>query len=56
MALPVSVTLDECVDDARGQGFQGHLTLPVEVAHPAVITWTEDSDGLSTTRIDQRAA
>ena len=55
-AIRLFGTLAECVADARDQGFRGQLTLPVAVSHPAVITWTEDSDGLSTTRIDQRAA
>jgi hypothetical protein len=55
-AIKLFATLDECVMDARDQGFSGHLTLPVSVSHPAVITWSEDGDGISTTRIDQRAA
>ena len=55
-AIRLFATLEECVSDARDQGFRGQLTLPVAVAHPAVITWTEDGDGVSTTRIDQRAA
>ena len=55
-AIRLFGTLDECVADARGQGFGGQLTLSAAVAHPAVITWTEDGDGVSTTHIDQRAA
>jgi hypothetical protein len=55
-AIKLFPTLDECVDDARGQGFYGQLTLPDAVNHPAVITWTDDGDGISTTRIDQQAA
>ena len=55
-AIKLFSTLDECVADAREQGFAGDLTLPAPVAHPAVITWSEDADGVSTTRVDQRAA
>ena len=55
-AIKLFATLDECVTDARDQGFRGSLALPADVAHPALITWTEDADGVSTTRIDQRAA
>ena len=55
-AIKLFPTLDDCVADARDQGFGGHLTLPASVVHPAVITWTEDSDGISTTRVEQRAA
>lgn len=55
-AIKLFPTLDDCVADARYQGFCGHLTLPDAVCHPAVITWTDDGDGISTTRIDQQAA
>ena len=55
-AIKLFPTLDECVSDARNQGFSGQLTLPASVAHPAVITWTEGINGSSTTRIDERAA
>ena len=55
-AIKLFSTLDECVADAREQGFGGQLTLPASVAHPAVITWSEGADGVSTTRIDERAA
>jgi hypothetical protein len=55
-AIKLFPTLDECVVDARQQGFLGHLTLSHAVSHPALITWTEDGDGSSTTRIDQQAA
>jgi hypothetical protein len=55
-AIKLFPTLEECVADARYQGFGGHLTLPHAVAHPAVITWTDDGGGASTTRIDQQAA
>ena len=55
-AIRLFGTLEECVADARGQGFRGQLTLPAAVSHPAVITWSEDGDGVSTTRINQRAA
>jgi hypothetical protein len=49
-------TLEECVADAREQGFRGNLTLPSALSHPAIVTWSEDAEGISTTRIDQRAA
>jgi hypothetical protein len=49
-------TLDDCVTDAREHGFRGHLTLPASVSHPVIVTWSEDAEGISTTRIDQRAA
>ena len=55
-AIKLFPTLDECVADARHQGFYGHLALPGGVNHPAVITWSDDDGGISTTRIDQRAA
>jgi hypothetical protein len=55
-AIRLFATLDECVADARHHGFGGHLTLPESVLHPALITWSEDADGVSTTRIDQQAA
>jgi hypothetical protein len=54
--IKLFATLDECVADARDQGFRGYLTVPAGVAHPAIITWSEDAEGVSTTRIDQRAA
>ena len=55
-AIKLFSTLDECVADARDQGFRGQLAVPHGVAHPALITWTEDAHGASTTRIGQRAA
>ena len=55
-AIKLFSTLDECVTDAREQGFRGDLSLPSSVAHPALITWNEDADGVGTTRIGQRAA
>ena len=55
-AIKLFPTLEDCVADARYQGFAGQLTLPQAVSHPAVITWTDDGDGISTTRIDQQAA
>jgi hypothetical protein len=55
-AIRLFSTLEECVTDARDQGFRGHLTLSSTVSHPALITWSEDADGVSTTRVGQRAA
>ena len=55
-AIKLFPTLDDCVADARDQGFRGQLSVPTAVGHPAVITWSEDAEGISTVRIDQRAA
>ena len=55
-AIKLFSSLEECVADARQNGFGGQLTLPVAVSHPAVVTWIEGDDGVSTTRIDQQAA
>lgn len=49
-------TLDECVADARTQGFRGVLNVPDDIGHPAVVTCTEDASGASVTTIDRRAA
>lgn len=54
--IKLFATLDECVADARTHGFRGVLNVPADIAHPAVVTCTEDAAGGSVTKIEQRAA
>ena len=36
-------TIDECIDDARENGFRGEVEIPEQVMHPAVIC-SEEGD------------
>ena len=36
-------TLEQCVDDARENGFRGEVEMPEELEHPAVIECNEGS-------------
>lgn len=49
-------TLADCVADARTQGFRGMLNVPNDIAHPVVVTCTEDASGACVTTIDKQAA
>ena len=34
-------SIEECIEDARGNGFRGEVDVPDEVVHPAFITCEE---------------